>query len=194
MIDCVVAAAVTVSLTVLLISKSHQQPLHRITVAQLLPIAATIVAAGTGAEVAEVLQNPDHVLGTLIASYVMWGMATPLAMAMLVMYYQRLALHKLPPREVVVSSSLLLGPLGMGGYTIMYLGKVSREVFPRVEFFHNLVIAGDLVYILGVFVALIMWGFGLMWLTFALATIYKSRPFPFNMVGGDLHFHWAFLR
>lgn len=181
MIDCVVAAAVTVSLTVLLISKSHQQPLHRITAAQLLPIAATIVAAGTGAEVAEVLQNPDHALGTLIASYVMWGMATPLAMAVLVMYYQRLALHKLPPREVVVSSFLPLGPLGMGGYTIMYLGKVSREVFPRVEFFHNLVIAGDVVYILGVFVALIMWGFGLMWLAFALATIYKSRPFPFNM-------------
>jgi tellurite resistance protein TehA-like permease len=181
MIDCVVAAAVTVSLTVLLISKSHQQPLHRITAAQLLPIAATVVAAGTGAEVAEVLQNPDHALGTLIASYVMWGMATPLAMAVLVMYYQRLALHKLPPREVVVSSFLPLGPLGMGGYTIMYLGKVSRKVFPRVEFFHNLVIAGDVVYILGVFVALIMWGFGLMWLAFALATIYKSRPFPFNM-------------
>ena len=181
MIDCVVAATVTVSLTVLLISKSHQQPLHRITAAQLLPIAATVVAAGTGAEVAEVLQNPDHALGTLIASYVMWGMATPLAMAVLVMYYQRLALHKLPPREVVVSSFLPLGPLGMGGYTIMYLGKVSREVFPRVEFFHDLVIAGDVVYIFGVFVALIMWGFGLMWLAFALATIYKSRPFPFNM-------------
>ncbi|OCL13951.1 hypothetical protein AOQ84DRAFT_351743 [Glonium stellatum] len=181
MIDCVAAAAVTVSLTVLLISKSDQQPLHRITAAQLLPIAATIVAAGTGAEVAGVLQNSDHALGTLIASYVMWGMATPLAMTVLVMYYQRLALHKLPPREVVVSSFLPLGPLGMGGYTILYLGKVSREVFPRVEFFHNLTIAGDVVYILGVFVALIMWGFGLMWLAFALATIYKSRPFPFNM-------------
>ena len=111
----------------------------------------------------------------------MWGMATPFAMLILVIYYQRLALHKLPPREIVVSSFLPLGPLGMGGYTIMYLGRVSREVFPRVQFFHNLAVAGDIAYILGVLVALVMWGFGLCWLVFALATIYSTRPFPFNM-------------
>ena len=111
----------------------------------------------------------------------MWGMATPLAMTVLVMYYQRLALHKLPPREVVVSSFLPLGPLGMGGYTITYLGRVARAVFPRVHFFHNLPVAGDVVYVLGVFVALVTWGFGLCWLVFALATIASTRPFPFNM-------------
>ncbi|EXJ87434.1 hypothetical protein A1O3_04394 [Capronia epimyces CBS 606.96] len=181
MIDAVVAAAVSVSLPFLLMSQSYQQSLDRITAAQLLPIAATIVAAGAGSEVAEILDNPNHALGTLLASYVMWGMATPLALSILVIYYQRLALHKLPPREVVVSSFLPLGPLGMGGYTIMYLGRVAREVFPRVEFFHNLSVAGDVVYVMGVFVALIMWGFGLCWLVFALATIYLTNPFPFNM-------------
>ncbi|KAF2116107.1 sulfite transporter Ssu2 [Lophiotrema nucula] len=181
MIDCVVALAVTISLTVLLISATHQQALHRITAAQLLPIAATIVASGTGAEVAKVLPSPGDALGTLLVSYVLWGMSTPLAMTVLVMYYQRLALHKLPPREIVVSSFLPLGPLGMGGYTIMYLGSVCQTVFPQTEFFHSLPVAGDIFYINGVFIALIMWGFGLLWLCFALATIYKSRPFPFNM-------------
>jgi tellurite resistance protein TehA-like permease len=181
MIDCIVAGAVTISLTFLLISQANQHALDRITAAQLLPIAATIVAAGTGAEIAAVLPNPGHALGTLITSYVMWGMATPLAMTVLVMYYQRLALHKLPPREIVVSSFLPLGPLGMGGYTIMYLGEVARTVFPQVHFFHDLAIAGDIVYIFGVFLALLMWGFGLIWFAFALASIYKSRPFPFNM-------------
>lgn len=180
-IDCIVAVAVTISLTVLLISATHQQALHRITAAQLLPIAATIVASGTGAEIANLLPNSEQALGALIASYVMWGMSTPLAMTVLVMYYTRLALHKLPPREIVVSSFLPLGPLGMGGYTIMYLGVVSRKVFPRTELFHDLPIAGDMFYILGVFIALIMWGFGLTWLCFALASIYKARPFPFNM-------------
>lgn len=48
MIDAVVAAAVTVSLPFLLMSQNHQQSLDRITAAQLLPIAATIVAAGAG--------------------------------------------------------------------------------------------------------------------------------------------------
>ncbi|KAF1957017.1 hypothetical protein CC80DRAFT_53379 [Byssothecium circinans] len=180
-IDSVIAIAVTISLTVLLISSSEQQALHRITAAQLLPIAATIVASGTGAEIAKILPNPENALGTLIASYIMWGMATPLAMTVLVMYYTRLALHKLPPREIVVSSFLPLGPLGMGGYTIMYLGSVARTLFPQTEFFHELLIAGDIFYILGIFIALIMWAFGLTWLCFALATIYYSRPFPFNM-------------
>lgn len=181
MIDAVVAAAVTVSLPFLLMSRAQRQELDRITAAQLLPIAATIVAAGVGAKVAEILRDDQHALGTLITSYVMWGMATPFAMTVLVIYYQRLALHKLPPREVVVSSFLPLGPLGMGGFTIMYLGKVAREVFPRVGFLHDLAVAGDVVFVMGVFVALIMWGFGLCWLVFALATIYTTRPFPFNM-------------
>ncbi|CAG5140659.1 uncharacterized protein ALTATR162_LOCUS756 [Alternaria atra] len=181
MIDSVVAVSVTISLTVLLISASDRQALDRITAAQLLPIAASIVAAGTGARVAEHLPNPQHALGTIIASYVMWGMSTPLAMTVLVMYYTRLALHKLPPREIVVSSFLPLGPLGMGGYSITYLGSVSRRIFPETEFFSDIPVAGDIFFVLGVFVALIMWAFGLTWLCFALASIYKSRPFPFNM-------------
>ncbi|KAF2036783.1 C4-dicarboxylate transporter/malic acid transport protein-like protein [Setomelanomma holmii] len=155
--------------------------LDRITAAQLLPIAASIVAAGTGARVAEHLPDPENALGTILASYIMWGMATPLAMTVLVMYYTRLALHKLPPREIVVSSFLPLGPLGMGGYSITYLGHVSRRVFPETQFFSDLPIAGDIFFIIGVFMALLMWAFGLTWLCFALASIYKSRPFPFNM-------------
>lgn len=181
MIDAVVSVAVTISLTVLLISATNQQNLDRITAVQLLPIAASIVAAGTGARVAEHLQDPENALGTLIASYIMWGMSTPLAMTVLVMYYTRLALHKLPPREIVVSSFLPLGPLGMGGYAITYLGSVARRVFREVEFFSDMPVAGDIFFVVGTFVALIMWAFGLTWLCFALASIYKSRPFPFNM-------------
>lgn len=156
-----------------LISASHQQALHRTTVAQLLPIAATIVAAGSGAQMAGILRDSENALATLIASYVVWGMSTPLAMTILVMYYARLALHKLPPREIVVSSFLPLGPFEMGGYTIMNLDNASRAVFPRTHFFHDLAVAGDIFFILGVFIALIMWAFGL---CFALASIYKMRP------------------
>ncbi|KAF2228643.1 sulfite transporter Ssu2 [Viridothelium virens] len=181
MIDTVAAVAVTVSLPTLLMSQSHQQSLDRITAAQLLPVAATIVASGAGAEIAGLLSNPDHALGTLLTSYVMWGMATPLAMTILVIYYQRLALHKLPPREVIVSVFLPLGPLGMGGYTILNLGQVASQVFPKVHLFESLQLAGDVAYVLGIFISLIMWGFGLIWFAFAIATIYQCRPFPFNM-------------
>ena len=96
MLDSVVAVSVTVSLGVLLMSASHQRSLDSITAAQLLPIAATIVAAGTGAEVAAVLTNTHQALGTIVVCYVMWGMAVPMAFSVLVMYYQRLALVSLP--------------------------------------------------------------------------------------------------
>ena len=98
-------------------SQEHQSSLDKITAAQLLPIAATIVAAGTGSAVAQILPNLDHARDTIMISYAMWDMSVPLAMSVLVMYYQRLAVHKLPPREVIVSCFLPLGPLGMGGYT-----------------------------------------------------------------------------
>ncbi|KAK5131494.1 hypothetical protein LTR08_000888 [Meristemomyces frigidus] len=179
MIDSVVAVSVTVSLGVLLMSASYQRSLDSITAAQLLPIAATIVAAGTGAEVASILPNPQHALGTIIVCYVMWGMATPMALSVLVIYYHRLALHKMPPREIIVSAFLPLGPLGFGGYTILYLGKMAAVIFPQTHTIDPL--AGRIAYVLGLFIALIMWGWGLLWFSFALAAIYMSRPFPFNM-------------
>jgi hypothetical protein len=74
------------------------------------------VAAGVGAEVANILPNKQYALGTLLVSFMLWGMGTPLAMVILVIYYQRLAVHKLPPRETIVSCFLPLGPLGFGGF------------------------------------------------------------------------------
>lgn len=97
-------------------SQRYITSLDRITALQLLPIAATIVAAGAGAEVAHVLPNKTHAMGTLLASFILWGMGMPLAVTVLVMYYQRLAVHKLPPREAIVSCFLPLGPLGFGGF------------------------------------------------------------------------------
>jgi hypothetical protein len=64
---------------------------------------------------------------TLIAFYVMWSLSVPFVMTVLVMYYQHLALFKLPPREIVVSSFLPMGPLGMGGCTIMYLEASATQ-------------------------------------------------------------------
>ena len=90
--------------------------LSTMTAAWLLPIVATIVAAASGNIVAEVLPNPNHALWTVIVSYVLWGTGVPLAMFVLVIYFQRLTVHKPPPREVIVSVFLPLGPLGQGGF------------------------------------------------------------------------------
>ena len=82
----------------------------------LLPIVACIVAAASGAIVADVLPNPQHALWTIMVSYALWGMGLPLAILVLGIYLERLMLHKLPPKAVVVSVCLPLGPLGQGGF------------------------------------------------------------------------------
>lgn len=151
------------------------------TAAWLLPIVATIVAAASGGNVASVLPNPHYALWTVILSYILWGTGLPLAMTILVIYFQRLTVHKLPPREVIVSVFLPLGPLGQGGFAIMRLGKVALKIFPVT---HTLQLAtgnaGEILYVVGWLTAVIMWGFAVVWLFFALASISRSK-FPFNM-------------
>jgi len=155
--------------------------LSSMTATWLLPIAATVVAAATGGIIAAVLPNPQHALWTLIISYVLWGTGVPLTMVVLVIYFQRLTIYKLPPREVIVSVFLPLGPLGQGGFGIMQLGKVAMQLFPKTGTLSSSTTnSGEILYVLGWFVAVIMWGFGLVWLFFAAASISRNK-FPFNM-------------
>ncbi|KAI9812895.1 MAG: Plasma membrane sulfite pump involved in sulfite metabolism [Pycnora praestabilis] len=178
----------------------HEAKLSTMTAAWLLPIVSTIVAAASGGIVAEVLPNDQHALITLIVSYVLWGTGVPLAMVTLVLYFQRLTVYALPPREVIVSVFLPLGPLGQGGFghatrksrskpfaqgtapplAIPYSPQsLSINAPPtQTQTLHPL--AGPILYVLGFITALILWGFGLVWFFFALASITRSR-FPFNM-------------
>lgn len=149
------------------------------TAAWLLPIVATIVAAASGGIVASVLPA-ERALITIITSYVLWGCGVPLAMFTMVIYFQRLTMHKLPPREVIVSVFLPLGPLGQGAFGIMQIGKEALRVSKEVTLVPECPSAGQIFYVMGVVTALIMWGFGLVWLFFALASITRNR-FPFNL-------------
>lgn len=150
------------------------------TAAWLLPIVPTVVAAATGSVVASVLPNAQHALWTIITSYILWGCGVPLALFTMVIYFHRLTMHALPPREVIVSVFLPLGPLGQGAFGIMQLGRDAMDIFPRTHTMPLAPITGEVFYSMGLLIALIMWGFGLIWLFFALASISRSR-FPFNM-------------
>jgi tellurite resistance protein TehA-like permease len=156
----------------------HKNAHETMTAAWLLPIVSTIVASASGAIVASILPRTDHALWTVITSYVLWGTGVPLALVVLVMYFHRLAVHKLPPQEVIVSVFLPLGPLGQGGYGIMGLGTQAMKIFPVEKTLHPL--AGDILYVVGFGVAITLWGFGLVWLFFAVSSISRSK-FPFNM-------------
>ena len=165
----------------------HHNELHTMTAVWLIPIVSTIVCAASGSVVASILiaTSPSHALWTTLVSYILWGSGLPFALGILVIYFHRLTIHSLPPREVIVSVFLPLGPLGQGGFGIANLGKVTLALFPIT---HTLPAAGDaglmagqILYVLGFISALVLWGFGLVWLFFAVATINNAKRFPFNM-------------
>lgn len=156
----------------------HKTEIAAVTTFWLLPLVSTIVCAATGGMVAEVLPNPTHALWTLVISYILWGIGVPLAIFTLVLYYHRLTMHKIPPRELVSSVFLPLGPLGEGGFGIMKMGQVSLTVFPAT----NTLIpaAGQIMYVIGFLTALLMWSFGLAWLFWALASFGRVKS-QFNL-------------
>ena len=54
--------------------------LSSMTAAWLLPIVSCVVAASSGAIVADILPKPGLAVATILASYVLWGIGVPLAM------------------------------------------------------------------------------------------------------------------
>ena len=160
----------------------HDAKLENITAAWLLPIVSTIVAAATGSIVAGILPHPQLQLITIVTSYILWGKGVSLAMVVLVCYFLRLTTHQLPPKEIIVSVFLPLGPLGQGGFGIQNLGSVARQVFRDTDTLPlSMVYAGDILYVVGFMIGTVMWGFGLVWFFFARATIWHMPKFPFNM-------------
>jgi tellurite resistance protein TehA-like permease len=160
----------------------HTPNLSTMTATWLLPIVATIVAAGSGAIVSGILPHTEDRLITVITSYILWGMGATLAMVVLVIYFLRLTTHQLVAKEVIVSTFLPLGPCGMGGFAIQELGNQARLIFRETQTLPaSHVYAGDILYVDGFMIALVLWAFGLVWLFLALATIWRTPKFPFNM-------------
>ena len=184
-VDVVLSLAVCLYVPFLITATSTPDiALATMTAQWLLPVVAPIVAAATGAVVAQTLPDPNHALLTCVTCYVLWGIGVPFALLIIGIYYHRLALHKLVPRDQVVSTVIPLGPLGQGGYVMMQLGVVARKVFPELNVLSSA--GGEVLYIIGAMVALVLWGFAWLWLWFAVAALVRGR-FPFNLGW------WAFI-
>lgn len=61
----------------------------------------------------------------------------------------------------------------------MKLGASAQNIFPKTHTLEGT--AGSTFYAMGFLTALILWGFGLVWLFFASASIVQCRRFPFNI-------------
>ena len=66
-------------------------------------------------------------------------------------------------------------------HSIITLGKLARRLFPTTHSLPNVTLAGDMFYVVGFLVGLILWGFAIVWFIVAVAMIATSGGFPFNM-------------
>lgn len=109
-------------------------------------------------------------------------------------------LFKQPPREVIISCFLPLGPCGQGGEALLHLGQVAYDLFPRLTVnastaaannvktnltSHTLTLpVGQALFAAGLLGALLLWSFGIWWFFLAIFTIIRevSRgKLTFNM-------------
>ena len=144
----------------------------------LLPIVPAEVTAASGGLLAV------HLAGVgaahlLLFCYVLWAVSVPLALGVLVVLFLRLVLHKLPPRDMAVSSWLALGPLGTGALGLQLLGHDAPALLGAA----GLGDIGQVAHGVGIIGGLVLWGYGAWWLVMAAATtlVYLREGLPFNM-------------
>jgi tellurite resistance protein TehA-like permease len=65
------------------------------------------------------------------AGICMLAVGLALSYHVLGMYYQRLICHNLPPREVIVSSFIPVGAIGMGGWALLNLAGAANTHLPK---------------------------------------------------------------
>ena len=158
------------------IAQDHS--LEHMTGVWLLPVVPAEVAASSAGYLAQHLPAAQG-QSLVVAGYALWGMSVPIALGILTVLYLRLALHKLPPKELGVSTWLSLGPIGTGAFALLTLGAAAPQAFAGTIMAPVAALAGPL----GVVGALILWGLGLWWLVTAVAltAIQVRRGLPFNL-------------
>lgn len=65
--------------------------------------------------------------------------------------------------------------------SIIALGKLAKRLFPAAHALPHVEGAGDVFYIVGCMLGLILWGFAIVWFVIAVVMLVTSGGFPFNM-------------
>ena len=158
----------------------HQEhALQQMTAVWLLPIVACEVAASSGGLLLGHLAADTHAVAILLGSYVLWGVSVLPAFAILTILMLRLVLHKLPEKELAVSSWLALGPIGTAALALLVLGHQAPMLMASL----GLAQLGQLFHQAGILASLILLGFGLWWLGIAVLTTlhHAKQDLPFNL-------------
>ncbi|GMQ52180.1 MAG: C4-dicarboxylate ABC transporter [Pseudomonadales bacterium] len=176
-LDVALALACGVGIPYLMFTR-QEHSIDQMTAVWLLPVVAAEVAAASGGLLIPWLAA-EQAYAVLVTSYVLWACSVPVALSILVILLLRMAVHKLPHRNMAASSLLALGPLGTGALGLLLLGQAATEVFAA----QGLSSVGVVAHGLGIVGGLLLWGLGLWWLLLALLIIcrYLREGMPFNL-------------
>jgi C4-dicarboxylate transporter/malic acid transport protein len=153
--------------------------LEKMTAVWLLPIVAAGVSASSAGLLVPYLADPQAALRTLVLGYALWATSLPLATGIIVILVLRLAMHKVPHKDMAASGWLPLGPIGTGALGLMLLGGDGPQVFAAA----GIPGIGDIAAGIGVIGGAALWGYGLWWLGMATLTTarYIGERMPFNL-------------
>ena len=187
--DNVIASWVAMALIILLLRMTLQtKSLSSVNGAWLLPMVAAVVASATGSLLADALPNPSHALWTITTSYLLLGMSLPMAFMVTTLYFMRLLIHEPPPKEIIMSGLITLGPLGSGSFAFLQLKNDARQTLPQIySLADSNLNAWGVLHAAVWMVALLLCELSVFWLFVAVACIVRQRP-EFNMSWWGLTF------
>jgi C4-dicarboxylate transporter/malic acid transport protein len=161
-----------------LMFNAQEHSLEKMSALWLLPIVpAEVTAASAGLLVPHVAHADQQAL--LIAGTLLWAFSVPLALAILAILFLRLALHKIPQKELGVSGWLTLGPLATGSLALVLLGENVKYGVAGTPL---AAIAGG-AEAFGIIAGLMLWSYGAWWwiVGIAITLHHVRRELPFNM-------------
>lgn len=139
----------------------------------LLPVVPPIVASVPAALLSPTW--PAAMRGDMLGlAYALLGAGAILAAIIIVIFYSRLTIHKVPEGALVTTMWLVVGPLGQSIAGIIALGNAARSVWPEL---------GAGLALAGVAYGVLVWGFAMYWLSMAIALTMraKAKHLPFNV-------------
>jgi tellurite resistance protein TehA-like permease len=142
----------------------HELVPQRAYASWLLPVVPPIVASVPAALLAQTWPLAART-SILALAYALLGLGIGLAALVIAVFYARLLFHKLPERALVPTLWIVVGPLGQSIAGIIALGAAAQHVLPSV---------GTALLHAGIAYGVLVWGFGVWWLAFALIATFNA--------------------
>ncbi|KAF8210974.1 voltage-dependent anion channel [Mycena galopus ATCC 62051] len=178
-LDCVISLSITIGMIMVMITK-QQHSLAHISTLWLLPALPLVVASSTGGLLGDALllaHHPTYAALTTAVSLTILLIGLSIAGMMATLYLMRLVVYGLDP-GIILSSFIILGPLGQGGFSLLVNGQnVTHIPFPAM-------LSPTAIMTVCFCAAWTLWSISLIWLCIALCSVgsvLRRQSIPFSV-------------